>query len=104
VQTHTPFFKKTRNEDAFRKATIEIQALRGQAAKGDIELAYLDEAGFSAVHPNRSAWAERGKCHLIEAKRGKRLNVLAALLSSGQVLSAKYWQNTTADVFVGFLG
>ena len=53
--------------------------------------------------PRRSAWAERGKCHLIEAKRGKRLNVLAALLSSGQVLSAKYWENTTADVFVGFL-
>ena len=55
------------------------------------------------MHPNRSAWTQRGKCHLIEAKRGKRLNVLAALLSSGKVLSAKYWENTTADVFVGFL-
>ena len=55
------------------------------------------------MHPNRSAWTQRGKCHLIEAKRGKRLNVLAALLSSGRVLSAKYWETTTADVFVGFL-
>lgn len=80
-----------------------MQALSDQAASGKIELAYLDEAGFAAVHPNRSAWTECGKCHLIEAQRGKRLNVLAAFLSSGKVLSAKYWENTTADVFVGFL-
>ena len=104
METHALFFKKSRNEDAFRQAAIEIQSLKEQAASGDIELAYLDEAGFSAVHPNRSAWTQRGQCHLIEAKRGKRLNVLAALLSSGQVLSAKYWENTTADVFIGFLG
>ena len=80
-----------------------MQALNDQAANGDIELAYLDEAGFSAVHPNRSAWTQRGQCHLIEAKRGKRLNVRAAFLSGGKVLSAKYWENTTAEVFVGFL-
>ena len=89
METHAPLFKKSRDEDAFRQAAIEIQALNDQAANAEIELAYLDEAGFSAVHPNRSAWAERGTCHLIEAKRGKRLNVLAALLSSGKVLSAK---------------
>ena len=104
VEAHAAFFKKSRDEDAFQQAAIEIQSLKDQAASGDIELVYLDEAGFSAVHPNRSAWTPRGKCHLIEAKRGKRLNVLAALLSSGKVLSAKYWQTTTADVFVGFLG
>lgn len=97
-------FKKSRSEDAFRQAAIEIEALKNQALSGGIELAYLDEAGFSAVHPNRSAWAERGTCHLIEARRDKRLNVLAAFLSSGQVLSAKYWENTTADVFIGFVG
>lgn len=66
-------------------------------------MAYLDEAGFSAVHPNRSAWTPKGQRHLIEAKRGRRLNVLAALLSSGRLVSAQYWQTTTADVFVGFL-
>ena len=69
-----------------------------------MELAYLDEAGFSAVHPNRSAWTQRGQSHLIEAKRSKRLNVLGALLSNGEMLSAAYWETTTADVFVGLLG
>ena len=68
-------------------------------------LAYVDEAGFSQVHPNRAAWTPVGERHLIDAKRGeKRLNVLAALLSSGGVFSARLWQTTTADLFVGFLG
>jgi transposase len=66
-------------------------------------LAYCDEAGFSQVHPNRSAWTPKGERHLIEAKRGKRLNVLAAMLSTGELFSAKIWQSTTAEIFVGFI-
>lgn len=67
-------------------------------------LAYCDEAGFSQVHPNRSAWTPKGERHLIEAKRGKRLNVLAAMLSTGDLFSAKIWQSTTAEIFAGFIG
>ena len=103
VQAHPALAQKNRDEASFRQADVEIKALRQRAASGEIELAYLDEAGFSAVHPNRGAWTPMGQCHLIEAKRGKRLNVLAALLSSGRLVNAKYWQTTTADVFVGFL-
>jgi transposase len=104
VEAHPALFEKSRDEAAFRRAAVEIEALRQQAAEGHIVLAYVDEAGFSAVHPNRSAWTPRGERHLIEAKRGKQLNVLAALLSSGSLFSAKLWQATTSDLFVGFLG
>ena len=41
---------------------------------------------------------------MIEAKRGKRLNVVATMLSNGDLFSAKVWQTTNADAFVGFLG
>jgi transposase len=82
---------------------LEIDVLRAQAAAGEIILAYADEAGFAQVHPNRSAWTPRGERHLIEATRGKRLNVLAAMLSTGQIIAAKLWQSTTADAFGGFL-
>lgn len=41
---------------------------------------------------------------MIEAKRGKRLNVLAAMLSTGELFSAKIWQSTTAEIFAGFIG
>ena len=61
-------------------------------------------AGFSQVHPNRSAWTARGERHLIAAKLGKRLSVLAALLSTGEVIRANLWQSTTAEAFSGFLG
>ena len=66
-------------------------------------LAYVDEAGFSQVHPNRSAWTPTGERHLIEAKRGKRLNVLAAMISNGELFGANFWETTTAAAFSGFL-
>lgn len=66
-------------------------------------LGYLDEAGFAQVHPNRSAWTPRGEQHLIPAMRGKRLNVLAALMSSGELESVQFKENMNSDLFVGFL-
>lgn len=45
-----------------------------------------------------------GERHLVEAVRGKRLNVLAAMLSTGELISSSYWQTTTAELFAGFLG
>ena len=35
---------------------------------------------------------------------GKRLNVIAALLNTGELFTAKLWENTTAALFTGFLG
>ena len=77
--------------------------MRAQAAAGEIEMAYLDEVGFAQVHPNRCAWTPVGQQHLINAPRGKRLNAVAALLSSGKVLAAKLWENFDSVMFVGFL-
>ena len=88
---------------AFAQSSQALEQLRAQAEAGEIELAYLDEAGFAQVHPNRSAWTPRGQQHLIDAPRGKRLNVMAALLSSGVVEYAHYWCNSTAELFLGFV-
>jgi hypothetical protein len=75
-----------------------------QAARGEIELGYVDEAGFAQAHPNRSAWTRVGERHMSYARRGKRLNVLGALLSSGKLFTVKLWETTTAPLFAGFLG
>jgi hypothetical protein len=72
-------------------------------ATGSIVLAFSDESGFSQVHPNRNAWTPLGETHLIEATRGKRLNVLAAMLSTGELFSKKSWNSTTADKFTEFV-
>ena len=97
--------KPKRDESAFEQARLDIAALHQRAEAGEIVLAYEDEAGFSAVPPNRSAWTPVGERHLIDATKGKhRLNVLAALCSNGQLVNAKVWGNVNSDVFVGFLG
>jgi len=41
---------------------------------------------------------------MIDAHRGKRLTVLGALLSSGELFAVKLWETTTALLFAGFLG
>jgi hypothetical protein len=64
----------------------------------------MDEAGFAQTPPNRGAWTPAGECHAATAVRGKRLNILAALLSTGALFTAKLWTNTTAELFAGFLG
>jgi len=64
--------------DAAEKVPLTAKALLAiHVDAGEMVLAYCDEAGFSQVHPNRSAWTPKGERHLIPAIRGKRLNVLA---------------------------
>lgn len=67
--------KKERDPGRFEQAWVEIAELFQQAEAGEIELASVDEAGFSAQPPNRSAWTKRGATHAVEAKRSKRLKV-----------------------------
>lgn len=74
-----------------------------QAEAGEIELAYVDEAGFAAQPPNRSAWTKRGETHAVDAKRTSRLNVIGALLSSGRLVFAKLWHTVNGLWFFGFL-
>ena len=94
---------KKRNEEDFRAAQVEIAALVEQAVCCEIVLAYVDEAGFTHAQPNRSCWTPLREVHSIAAVRGPRLNVLAALLSDGQLFSHQLHQSTTAELFTQFL-
>ncbi len=95
---------KIRDEATFREVQAEIEEWVEKSKLGERALAYLDEAGFAQAQPNRSAWTEKGKVHLMPAERGKRLNVLAALISREELFTAKFWETTTAALLGGFLG
>ena len=41
---------------------------------------------------------------MIDARRGKRLNLVEALLSSGGLFAVKLWETMTSMLFAGFLG
>jgi hypothetical protein len=78
--------------------------MKAQAERGEINLAYVDEAGFAWAPPNRSAWTPVGISHMIDANRGKCQNVIGAMLSPGDYFSVAIWQKTTSQLFTGFFG
>lgn len=82
---------------------MEIERLKRAAKAGEIEMAYLDEAGFSCVHPNCNAWTRKGQQHLIPAIRGQRLNVLAALMSSGDLEDCMFHGSMTGARLVSLI-
>lgn len=82
---------------------MEIENLKQAAKLGEIEVAYLDEVGFSCIHPNRNAWTPKGQQHLIPAIRGQRLNVLAALMSSGYLEDCMFYGSMTSERLVKFI-
>ena len=92
-----------RDEAVFRLAKAEIEQLRQQAAAGKMVLGYLDEAGFSCVHTNRSTWTKVASQHLIAAVRGQRLNVLGALMSTGHFESVQFTGSMTSALLLEFL-
>ena len=94
---------KKRDVAVFEQARLEIENLKRAAQAGEIEVAYLDEAGFSCIHPNRNAWTRKGQQHLIPAIRGQRLNVLAALMSSGYVEDCMFYGSMTGARLVSFI-
>jgi transposase len=95
--------KKKRCPERFEQARGDIEELIQRAQAGEIELAYVDEAGFAPQPPNRSAWTKRGETHAVEAKRSQRLNLIGALLSSGRLLMTKLWHTVNGSWFFGFL-
>jgi transposase len=101
VEEDSTFPQKKRNEDDFRKAQQEIEQLRKHT--GETVVAYVDEAGFSMVHPNRNAWTPIGRQHLIPAVRGKRLNLIGALMSTGELLAHKIWNTSCTNNFIDFI-
>lgn len=92
-----------RDSERFEQARIEIDALTRQSQAGEIELAYVDEVGFTPQPPNRSAWTKLGETHAVISKPSHRLNVIVALLSSGRLMLAKLWRSLNGVWFFGFL-
>ena len=103
MEAHPLQFKKKRDPERFEQARQDIAELIQQAQAGEIELAYVDEAGFAPQPPNCSAWTKSGKVHAITAKRAQRMNVIDALLSSGRLMMANLWQSVNGLQFFGFL-
>ena len=94
---------KKRDPTAFGQAQQQIEALREQAARGEIVLGYVDETGFSATPDNRYAWTKIGDVHAVDAVRLKRVNVMGCLLSTGHLITSCLQESVNSRWFYAYL-
>ncbi len=66
-------------------------------------MGYVDESGFSATPDNRYAWTKKGEVHQVTAMRSKRINVLGALLSTGNLALTCFEQPINSQWFYSYL-
>lgn len=71
--------KQKRDETLFRFFQEELEILKKQALRGDIDLFYFDGTGFN-LNPNVPyCWTEKGKTSILPAVRSRGYTVLGLL-------------------------
>ena len=85
MEENAAIAKKNCAIEKFLQSKQQLTELQERARKGEIDLAYADESGFDQVSPNTNAWSPVGQNnrHLIDAKRGSRINIIGAIFSNG---------------------
>lgn len=68
-----------RNEEDFRKAQQELEALKKLEDRGLAELYFLDEAGFNQTPCIPYAWQDRGQRIALAPAKGRNYNVLGIM-------------------------
>ena len=96
-------FKKKQDSVKFEASQAEVADLVEKSEKNEIILAYMDESGFATTQPNRNAWAPSNEVHTVIAKRGARINVMGAMLSTGELFATHHKGSTTALIFIIFI-
>lgn len=94
---------ENRDPQAFARSGEELEQLIWKAQEGEIELVYMDETDFSLSSSVRSVWIWRGKPRNPLLKKAGRLNVMAAILSSGGFYLLWAWGAMASLAFAGLL-
>ncbi len=79
---------------------LELKAL---AEKEEIELKFLDQAGFDLTPSIPSGWQEKGETIVLKSCRSKRLNVLGLLGQMNDLFSKIFTGKMTSELLIMFL-
>jgi transposase len=84
-------------------------AVRLRAEAGELDLYFLDEAGFAPTLPTGYTWARRGTRAMVfhEGTSGRRVNALGALCADGDQPALVFRTITgkvTSDLLLDFIG
>ena len=89
-----------RDQEAFDKAKEEINELKVQEKKGELDLFYFDESGFSLDSQVPYAYQPIGKTIEIPSSRSKRINVLGFLSTDNKFSPYCFECSVNTDVVV----
>lgn len=92
--------RSKRDEADFQAAQAELAGFRAQAAAGELDLYYFDEAGFTLDPCVPYAWQTVGETIEIPAAASDRINVLAFLSSEQHFHSFVFTTTIDAEIVV----
>ena len=90
----------TPDPEFYNKKVKELDKLKKQESKGEIEIRYVDESGFCLIPYIPYAWQETGDKIEIKSQRSKRLNVLGFLSRQNELEVYTFECSINSDVIV----
>lgn len=81
----------------------EIENLKEMYKKGEIDLRYLDEVGWSSRACIPYAWQEKDDQIILNDVEGKRINVMGVMNTKNEIYYESYETNTNNDKVIKFL-
>jgi len=88
------------NPEEYKRKKAELAELKRKDSQGEINLYYLDEAGFSLIPSVPYAWQNIGEYLTINSQRSRRLNVLGILNRNNDLKSYVSEQSINSDVVI----
>ncbi len=92
--------KSLRDPEAFAQCQGELEALQKQEARGELDLYYFDESGFSLTPSVPYAWQESGEVIEIPSQKSDRINVLGFMNRRNDLQTYMFDQSIRTDVVI----
>ena len=86
------------NAAEYAQKQAQLEALKQLEDQGELDLYYLDEAGFCLIPCVPYGWQPIGQTVGIESQRSQRLNVLGLMTRGNQLHSYVSTQSITSEV------
>lgn len=84
----------------YRDKQTQLETLQQLEVQGELDLYYLDEAGFCLIPCIPYGWQPIGTTLEIDSRRSQRLNVLGLMTRSNQLKTYVSEQSITSDVII----
>jgi transposase len=95
--------RKTPDEWELEVKIPELLKLKEQDKKGEIDLRYLDESGFSLMPCIPYAWQEKNSTIVLKSCQSKRINILGLMNSRNELYYEIHTRTIDSEAVINFL-